>query len=853
MAKMNQSNGFASGTAGTMRAGFEEGGGPLGFLDHLLDEERDSNLFFGDVRFWQHLEHIDTNHIYRLKSLEYRTLKFMFFEAIFYALFLFVLTGYITELRSSSLYASRRQQLDYWAGCHGSGTGRSCSVHNVKDVATLMGWLRDEFAPKAFTFRELYPSVVASPSIYRLQDQTMHWTPRYAGDTQTSVLLGAVRFRQVRVQFNSDCEILEDLSSIHSDCFPSFSESVQSKYPWAPAWTPGYLLPYFTWHPANVTEQEAMSGYQGVYPGDGFFVDMPLNLTGVRQRLVELEEWQWIDQRTRAFVIELTTLNPNVNIFVNNRLLFEFPATGGLLMRHEAYPFRALQISLALMGTDDMGGVFVYSLLTMALHLLFLAYVVFIISKNGLRYFTYFWSVVDLVILLLFIVHIIATVTVFVAAAQEPNLQPEVIADPETFFPVGRLVPGIQAATDILACLGLMSWLKILKYFSLIGPFHPFVRVLERCICNLLLFASLVLIVLFGFAVALHISFGDETNLFSTLRGSFLAVMVAPAGGVDLSPVLDDGGFLGPILIFFYIVVIILLLLNTFMAICVDVYTVSTFQISECLDHRRPGQGNPTAVFLWTYFNALKGVKLVGRERQDEIGETTEQQILLCNLPEDLQIRYSSTKRRMEQLMDSAQADINAKVRAKMLADGQLADAPQLEDAPRGAKGAPALEDVNGGAPQPPPRIADSPLPPTEEPASVVVKRVQLQRMLNDDPVLRDICGTTRAVDVIRRFRVDQSGIDPYNTVAELQSSVARKLQQLEEGGADLSFDELETLRQVSSELHSALTESQKEWRAELLTVMQMSSLLSASLIDLTKRLEVVQGNHLKIAARAGK
>lgn len=136
--------------------------------------------------------------------------------------------------------------------------------------------------------------------------------------------------------------------------------------------------------------------------------------------------------------------------------------------------------------------------------------------------------------------------------------------------------------------------------------------------------------------------------------------------------------------------------------------------------------------------------------------------------------------------------------------------------------------------------------------SALQVGRVQLQRMLEDDAILQEVCGADRAVDVVRRFRVDQSGIDPYEAVAQLQASVAKKLDELEARGMDLTFDEMETLKTVSQELHSALTESQKEWRAELLTVMQMASLLSTSLIQLTRQMEKVQLNHNSLAMKAG-
>ena len=66
--------------------------------------------------------------------------------------------------------------------------------------------------------------------------------------------------------------------------------------------------------------------------------------------------------------------------------------------------------------------------------------------------------------------------------------------------------------------------------------------------------------------------------------------------------------------------------------------------------------------------------------------------------------------------------------------------------------------------------------------------------------------------------------------------------------GAGLGFDEMETLKIMSQELHNALTESQKEWRGELLSILQMASLLSNALIELTKKLEQVQTNHTELA-----
>mmetsp|Transcript_26106 Transcript_26106/g.53687 ORF Transcript_26106/g.53687 Transcript_26106/m.53687 type:complete len:663 (+) Transcript_26106:3-1991(+) len=658
--------------------------------------------------------------------------------------------------------------------------------------------------------------------------------------------------RQLRVQYNADCSILEDFEAVQTDCFPRYSEGAQSKLTWAPSWAPNHLETHFEFKERNLTQQRPMSGLHGEYPGDGFVYDVATNISGAQTRLDELKAWQWIDFRTRAFIIELNTLNPNVNVFVHSRILFEFPATGGVVAKQEAYPFRASQLSLSMMYSDDPQGVFIYFVLTASMHLMLLCYVIFLLYKNGLQYFMYFWSIVDVIILFFFVIEVSSMTGVFGVAESMPSLDPEVIGDPEMFFPIGSLVPEMEYSASILSFLGLISWIKILKYFSLIGLFQGYVRVIERCIINLIFFSGLLFVVLFGFSMALHIGYGGESDVFSSLWGGLVAVLAAPAGGVDFSSVFDEHDFLGPVLILVYIVIIVLLLLNTFMAICVDTYTVCSFQMNEV---KKNGKANPTSVFLWTYFNALKGVKLVGRETDEDKGEPDEQQIALTSLPEAVAQKYIETKRKMESILDSADAEMEERRLQRLRERGDLDMPTPTNDmnqaALEGPQGNLMLTDQEG-APQPPAAQGMPPAPPPEDPNAFIVKRVQLQRMLDDDVVLQEICGTNRSVDVVRRFRVDQSGTDPYSAVATLQKMVAGKLEELEENGMDLTFDEMETLKSVSTELHSALTESQKEWRAELLTVMQMASLLSQSLIELTRRLETIQLNHNNLATRAG-
>jgi len=840
---------------------------PLSFLDRLLEEERDSNLHFGDIRFWRHLEFIDTKQIFRIKSLEYRTMKLMFCEALFYLIFLTVLTLYIITLRSPDVFDSQRQQFEYWAGCNNRPAPtdsvyvtEGCSFFDVKDVQGISPYIRETFAPKAFTAKDEFPKLVESPSIFRLSEGTTSWSPRYVGDTDITVLIGAIRIRQLRVQrvIALDCPMLEELKDLQPDCFPAYSVGLESKRSWAPTWTPDHLRVHYEHSKGNLTDQTEFKGFHASYPASGFMLDLPYNISGAQTRLLELENWAWVDHRTRAVIVEWSTLNANVNVFVHNRMLFEVPPTGGVTTRYEVFAFRVLQLSMSLLFSDDRT-LFLLMCFTSACHLLLFIYSCFLVWQNGMAYFKYFWTLLDAAILILFVILMSVNTAVFMKAANQPNLVPEVIGDPEMFFPIGKLVPDLELSTDILAILGLLAWIKILKYFTLISMFQPFVRVFERCVTQLILFAGLLFIVLFGFAVAFYAGFGGETDLFSTLSGSFIACIVAPAGGVNFGTILESGEFLGALLVFLYVMIIVFLLVTTFMAIVVDSYSCVTYQI---LETRRLNRGDPSLTFLWTYYNALRNVKLVGKETEEDKGKHSEQQIALTSLPQAIQDRYIDQKRKMEAMMDGAKAEIENTKMEKLRAQGKLDPDEWDEPASPGTTGNMALEGprmlaIDDMQPPQPPSGTQAPENTgwdEEEEMNLMVSRVQLQRMLDEDEILRHICDTDRAIDIIRQFRVDQSDVDPYEAVAKLQASVAKKLEELKNGpGNSLSFDELETLRTVSSELHNALTESQKEWRSELLSVMQMASLLSKALVDLTRQLAQVQSYHNDLTTKVSR
>mgnify|MGYP001810735718 CR=1 FL=1 len=73
------------------------------------------------------------------------------------------------------------------------------------------------------------------------------------------------------------------------------------------------------------------SGLVGVYPGNGFAINLPSTTTAALAVLQDLQNNIWIDEYTRAIVIDFTVYNGNVNLFNQIRLVMELPASGGIL------------------------------------------------------------------------------------------------------------------------------------------------------------------------------------------------------------------------------------------------------------------------------------------------------------------------------------------------------------------------------------------------------------------------------------------------------------------------------------------------------------------------------------------
>ena len=58
----------------------------------------------------------------------------------------------------------------------------------------------------------------------------------------------------------------------------------------------------------------------------------------------ELREYLWIDRSTRIVMVDFTVYNANINLFCVVKLIFEFPATGGVIPSQEFMTVKLIRL-----------------------------------------------------------------------------------------------------------------------------------------------------------------------------------------------------------------------------------------------------------------------------------------------------------------------------------------------------------------------------------------------------------------------------------------------------------------------------------------------------------------------------
>ena len=124
---------------------------------------------------------------------------------------------------------------------------------------------------------------------------------------------------------------------------------------WVSTSLPHHSLPLeYRYTKASERDGVIVGGQLTFYSGGGYVHELRGSEEELKSGLETLQSQGWIDQRTRAIIVELTTFNPGSQLFGIIVIKFELPGTGGVIPSFRIEPANLLSFSVSNMKAFEL-------------------------------------------------------------------------------------------------------------------------------------------------------------------------------------------------------------------------------------------------------------------------------------------------------------------------------------------------------------------------------------------------------------------------------------------------------------------------------------------------------------------
>jgi hypothetical protein len=133
------------------------------------------------------------------------------------------------------------------------------------------------------------------------------------------------------------CRVSDSIRQQIVKCHADYSLFNEEQRSFEPGWTNQTTTVYssaireaFEYQSGDQLGTYAYVGDYATYSSNGYVYEFRGSLSDLRSNLSQLHELQWIDDQTRAVIIQMSLYNPNVQMFTSVTCLVELLSTGGV-------------------------------------------------------------------------------------------------------------------------------------------------------------------------------------------------------------------------------------------------------------------------------------------------------------------------------------------------------------------------------------------------------------------------------------------------------------------------------------------------------------------------------------------
>jgi polycystin 1L2 len=136
---------------------------------------------------------------------------------------------------------------------------------------------------------------------------------------------------------------MSQFANIITECEADYSASTEEQQSFNPSWSSVYnstigswtnytssITNAFLYNDSNQLDTYSYIGEHGTYGAGGYVYEFRGKMSEMLGNVSLLNELSWIDQYTRAVIIQMSLYNPNTNLFIFVTILAEFLPNGGV-------------------------------------------------------------------------------------------------------------------------------------------------------------------------------------------------------------------------------------------------------------------------------------------------------------------------------------------------------------------------------------------------------------------------------------------------------------------------------------------------------------------------------------------
>ncbi|XP_035692558.1 polycystin-2-like [Branchiostoma floridae] len=311
----------------------------------------------------------------------------------------------------------------------------------------------------------------------------------------------------------------------------------------------------------SLTDSFPFVGKHGTYFGGGYTTTLGTTLTSSATLSAYLEQYNWLDERTRAVFVELILFNPHANLFSVVSMFVEFTQLGAAFTSGEVVSLRLIQHGAVLL------------LVLRALSAAFLIFFAVIgaksLFKRPLEYLGEFWSWVEISV----VVVGFGSLGVYFNAQGIIDEAADQRRSGNTVFEIYKsAVNWFQIYTYLLAFLICCATVKLIRLLRFNSHVYALSMTIKKSFNPVMKFFFVAGIILMAFTQMGNILFGIKLQDYKNILTSLTSLCTMMLGSFDFDALVDGHYILGPTMFFTYQAIMQFILLSMFMTIIMDVY-----------------------------------------------------------------------------------------------------------------------------------------------------------------------------------------------------------------------------------------------------------------------------------------